>query len=205
MSEDIEMSENNSEPSFKSLKRRMNGLKNNKRILIKIIFITLCILPFVYQSVKLIHQFLKRETVENISLDVDNYSTIPAITVCYPYFLLMERVVQKYPHLLKPEFDEYMNSFENMTQLENKTITEYQEILYHEHFVESIRKQNLTINQLFKLGLSIENEPIKVFILGRRLYKNKTVIQWESIDSKPIESIVFGKPEDKGYSIYDKK
>ena len=175
----------------------------------KLFFIILCVFPFVYQSMKLILQYIEGETVVNITLDIDKYSPLPAITVCYPYFLSMERVVQKYPEL-KPKFEDYLKTTENMTESENYTIIQYQDELYREIFVKFVRKQNLTTNQLSQLGLLIEtdivkkineNQPISIIIKGMRMYKNKTVAKWELYKTTSIESIVFGIPD----NILDKK
>ena len=112
------------------------------------------------------------------TLDVDNYSPLPAITICYPYFLSMERVIQKYPHL-KPKFNDYKQTLNNMneSQYDNEDINNYLNDIYSNEFNKFIYEQNLTVRQLSELGIPnpIETGALDIYINGMKLYPDKTV------------------------------
>ena len=200
MDEEIGLNEKTTNHSFQTKNRRMNGLSNNKRLLIKIIFITLCILPFLYLSVKLILQYFKRETVVKISLEVDHYNPLLAITLCFPQSISIENAIEKYPEL-KHKFEDYMKTFKNMTESNHENYENSEDFigLYSGDFDYFINEQNLTAKQLSDRYISSRSQVpyIKIEISGTRRFPNNTIKNfnhevggWDE-NIVPIEYFVF--------------
>ena len=186
MTENIEMSEKVDE---KSLKSRLNDVKNNKRVLFKIFILFLCFIGLCFQLEELFAQFFDRQTVVNSKIEDNNVDAIPAITICYPFSLSMERVAQKYPDL-RPKFEEYKNSLKNESEFDNKNTTNNNtdfNRLYTEDFVKYIEEQNLMATQLFELSIpflnsdeafSKQNEQeysVQITAIGVVRYPDKTI------------------------------
>ena len=119
MTQNIEMNDKTTEPS---VKRGMSQLSSNTRRIISYSIIVLCVSGLVFQTTELFFQYLKRQTVVNIRVEKNKYTSIPAITICYPGIVSMEKTTEKYPQL-KPLFDEYKNSMKNVSENDYKNET----------------------------------------------------------------------------------
>ena len=131
------------------------------------------------------------------------YNRLPAITICYPKYLAMNRVIEKYSHL-RPVFEEYKNSLENVSndQFYNKTFVKYLNDIYEEKFEKYIKNQSLSIDQLFQMSIPFEfarnssffasntsEKSIDVKVYGLRLFNDNTISFDILKDIKPIEFI----------------
>ena len=198
MSEEIQLNDRTAKPSVKKslnrLSRRTRRTRRTRRI-IRYLIIVLCVWAFIINTALLFIQYSKRQTVVNIKIETIKYNRIPAITICYPAMVSMERTVQKYPEL-RPLFDEYKNKMKDISEndYKNKTVVEKLNNLYRQKFTSfAIEKSNVKDFYDLSIPFSIncggindqDHErisPIDITVKGMRLYSNESVEKFEITD-----------------------
>ena len=194
MTQNIEMNEKTTEPT---LKRgfSLSQLSSRTRRIIRYSLIVLCVLGLALQTTELFSQYLNRETVVNIKVEKNKYNSIPAITICYPKMLSMEKTAQKYPEL-KPLFDEYKKRMENVSEndYKNETFVKEMNNLYDDKFSEFAFKKS-TIKELFELSIPFltQGEGISTQVAGMRLYSNGSLEDVRVDDTNPVPSIAINE------------
>ena len=198
VSQDMRMAEQTPKPT---VKRGLSQLSPRTQRIIRYSIIILCVFGFFFQTTLLFIQYFKGQTVVNIRVERDKYNSIPAITICYPAMVSMERTAQKYPQM-KPLFDEYKVMLKHMSEddYKNKTLGQHLNSIYENFSMFTYDHAN--INELFDLSIPfnlprIENPsnysnpeiPITISVWGMRLYSNGSVQQIGLMDTTPVESI----------------
>ena len=169
----------------------------------KLLFYLLCVCALIYQLVILVVQYSQYKTVINVQFETIKYNRLPAITMCYPSYLSMNKTSLKYA-VMRPAFDEYKNLLKNASKDDyyNGTIQEELESIYY-NFISFILNQNLTIAQFYDLMFDYEFSPgsslflhnstskaIRVSIYGLRRYEDGSIDEFSITDTKPIISYV---------------
>jgi len=81
--------------------------------LTRIIFYMFCVTGLTYQLSSLIEQYTSGQTVVNLSIGRRHNDTIPAITICYPFALLMD-MMAKLNKDIGSLYDKYLTLIEKM-------------------------------------------------------------------------------------------
>ena len=84
--------------------------------------ISICIVGLIYQSVLLLLDYLNGTTVVNIIFGEDQSSSLPAITICLPYFYSIEKAAN-YDLKMKQLHNEYFQIISNFN-LGNENVTD---------------------------------------------------------------------------------
>ena len=185
----------------------MSRLSTKTKLVIRFSILFLCIAGLFTQSAQLLFQYLKGQTVVYINIETIKYNRIPAITICYPQYLSMERTAQKYPHL-KPLFDDYKRVLKTVsdTDFKNETLRQYMNGLFRQNFSSFVDEQELSVSELHDLSIPFvfpinsslfvtkykrSLQPIEIKVEGMRLYPNGSVSDETIVDTQPIESIIF--------------
>ena len=134
-------------------KRMKQGLLRTKLIL-KFICISLCALCFVYQTQQLVSIYLSGKTIVENRVQRLKYSQMPAITVCLPTFMDMEKFSLGYLNssqdpfhkILFKEFVEFNKSVEKNGRSEAQNM---QGQLYDKIVFEVFMKSNISMNEMF--------------------------------------------------------
>src|ERR1700761_6473156 len=83
-----------------------------------------CAIGFLCHTSILFREYMSGKTVVNVSVGRIQNQTLPAITICLPYYLSMSRA-SKYSSEFKKKFGTYFNLIRNfqkpMDKIENKT------------------------------------------------------------------------------------
>lgn len=168
---------------------------------IKLTFYVLCIFGLIYQVTTLAIQYLQYKTVVNIQFESIKYNRMPAITICYPEHISMNKTVAKYPEL-RPLFDEYKNLLTNVSK-DDYYNEEFQNTLnsIYENFTETVESQDLTVSEYYELMFDYEfdrntslflnekiSRPIDVEMYGLRRIEDGLIDEFNITDIKPIRS-----------------
>lgn len=204
MGEMLEMSGTTESGDPKKVKSGSNRVVRS----IKTIIGVLCVFGLIYQVTTLILQYLEYKTVVNVSFETIKYNRLPAITICYPRFVAMNKTAERFPHL-KAVFKEYKNALRNVSDsdYQNKTFRNYLNNIYEEKFEQFIANQNLTISQLYDLSIDFSfplnssafvakrsdrpiEVPVEVNVIGLRRYDDGEIELFSFADTQPIESVI---------------
>ena len=192
MTNDIEMNEKT--PKSNKFKIRLNRLSFKTRRIIRYLVIICCGFGLVFQTTQLYSQYSKRQTVVNIKVEKNKHNSIPGITLCIPAMVSMERMADKFPEL-RPLFDEYKNRMKNISENDYKNKTFVNEIndLYEINF-NTLSNQKSKIKDLFDLSINfLHGHFIQTQVNGMRLYSNGSVSEFETDDTTPVQSFIFGE------------
>ena len=212
LSQDIEMTEKTDKPT---VKRGLSQLSPRTRRIIRYLTIVLCVFGFFFQTTLLFIQYSKRQTVVNIKVEQNKYTSIPAITICYPAMVSMERTAQKYPPM-KPLFDGYKDILKNMSKEDDKnnTFVYHLNKIYHKNF-SMITHYQENISEIFDLTIPfylprLKNYnknadpeiPIIAKVIGMRHFSNGSVQTQEFHDMTPIESVQLYLEDNKCFTFF---
>jgi len=124
--------------------------KDKVKLFLRIILFLICISGLTYQASRLVSQYIRGQTVVNIRVEKLRYSKIPAITICYPRFISMEKMVKLYPEV-RPAYDEYQNIINsaNETDYDNEDLKKKLEDIYKNNFTRLNKHFDIPVYQLF--------------------------------------------------------
>lgn len=181
----------------------------NKKIIkkLKLIFYVLCVCALIYQVTTLSIQYLQYKTVVRVMFEKIKYNRLPAVTICYPKYLSMAKVAQKYPQLA-PDLEEYKNILANASQDDYYSGTLQRKLnwnVYREKFENFISKQNLSIAEYYDLMFDYKlpsrltfsgsalfprlvYNAIEVTFYGIRRYPNGSIARFDVSDTNPIQT-----------------
>ena len=197
-----------------SVKKHLSQLSPRSRRIIRYSIIVLCVFGLSFQTTKLFIQYSKGQTVVNIKIGTINYNSIPAITICYPAMVSMERTAQKYLQM-KPIFDECKAILKNMTEddYKNVSLRQHLESIYKNFSMFTYYQAN--IRELFDLSIPfhlLRNEnyskktdpevPISINVWGMRLYSNGSVQHIKLSDTTPVQSVQYHDFGDGDYKCF---
>ena len=194
MSDKLEMNtRNNRRDNVSKLKRPFHNMK--------LVFYVLCVCGLIYQVITLVVQYSKYKTVINVKFETIKYNRMPAITICYPQCLSMNKTSLKYP-TMRPLFDKYKNLLKNASKDDYYDETYQNELnLIYYNFTSFVKIQNLNVAEYYDLMFDYEIPPnsslflnnktskaIKIILFGLRRYEDGSIEEFNISDTKPIES-----------------
>jgi len=148
---------------------------------------------FTYQTFELVLQYTRGLTVVNIEVKRLDFSPLPAITFCLPFFATMENLLKFYPEL-KQDFDIYKNISYKMNRISDLMKENFENIseqMRHKYVNYTVKVfESMTILEAFKqISLPI-GDHLRAFVMGREYNKYGTINKISSFpDIDPIESI----------------
>ena len=160
-----------------------------------------CAVGLIVQVVMLVFQFAQYKTVVNVDLQSGEYDILPALTVCLPIYISVRKVADKYSNVSEiiEAHQQYKNAIANITQLSNDAQFRNQtNSLYLDKFVAFVERQNLTVDELFKLTVPYEQNNTKEGILfkvgtmGSKIAENGSTKFETEFDKEPIASVMLG-------------
>ncbi len=141
--------------------------KDKLKLFLRVILFFICISGLTYQASRLVSQYIRGQTVVNIRVEKLRYSKIPAITICYPRFISMEKFVELFPESSQA-FDEYQNLINsvNETDYDNKDLKKEMEDIYEHNFTRLNKHFDLPVYELFdelSLPFNFPKRPLSQF------------------------------------------
>ena len=194
MPEELEM-----KPTEKSKEKASNCRKSIQYM--KLLFYLLCVCALIYQLVTLVVQYSEYKTVINVKFETIKYNRLPAITVCYPRYLSMNKTALKYPEM-RPAFDKYKDILKNVSKDDYYDPTIQSELSsIYDNFRSFVDNQNLTVAQHYELMFdyrfpagsslflnNVTSRAMKVTMFGLRRYEDGSIDEFNTSDTNPIQS-----------------
>ena len=124
----------------------------------------LCLFGLIYQTSDLLDAYLQGKTVVNIEIERQINTTLPAITICYPYSISFEKIGQL-NEVYQERYEAFLGHSKNFTFLPKKIWHEAiwqknMKDIYNELVKDVFKRINnlsLDVNQVF-VNCSIDNE-----------------------------------------------
>ena len=140
-------------------KKKPIKLSQRCRRIIEGFIILLCASGLIFQVTQLFMQYLSRRTIVHLDFETLWYNRLPAITICYPNLIAMNKTADKFPEL-KPVYDQYKRNLSEAKDYDfhNYKLQKHLNSLYEEKFVDFVKQKNLSFGQLSELSIPFRYE-----------------------------------------------
>ena len=173
-------------------------IKSNCNLFLRLIIILICLCGFLNQASNLTMNYLSYDTIVKVKYQTDRESILPGITVCFPFFAILDKLKIKYP-----KFEYYANlSLAKLKQRKEKSFYDREklepiiidgnkvdpsEIYYH--------FQNKSFNQSTILEMFDMSIPEEFNVKGNKLKTLNGIIttrskNWNKISNHSMESFM---------------
>ena len=154
------------------------------KFIFKLISFIICLIGLLYQSSELLTQYLSGKTYASIKFGMIFNDTLPAITVCYPFFFSGSKL-SGFDQELDRIHEEYMVSFKLRNEMYNHELETILGSIGHkieQFYIKISMKKSLSINEIFNY-----TQPFKFD--GHNMITVKLVGNVDSIIEKDIKLI----------------
>ena len=113
-----------------------------------------CAVGLIVQIILLVIQFAQYKTVVNVDLESGQYRTLPALTVCLPIYISVNKVADKYSNVSEiiEAHQQYKNVLATISRLNNHApFRDKLNKLYQDKFVSFVESKDLSVDELSKL------------------------------------------------------
>ena len=201
MVEEIEL---NDVISDKQSKRKRFEVSKKCRRIVKYVILILCVSGLIFQATQLTIQYLARRTIVQIDFETIWYNRLPAITICYPNLIAMNKTVEKFPQL-NTSYNEYKNILKQVSERDFRDYKVQKRLndLYEAKFYNFTKQMNLSFEEWSEISIpyeypgnssrfapEISGGAIEVMISGLRRFENGSIHKATVKDKKPIQSYV---------------
>lgn len=141
---------------IKRSKLLKNSIKLSPRCrrVIKYLIVLLCVSGLAFQVTQLVLQYLSRRTIVHLEFETLWYNRLPAITICYPNMIAMNKTAERFAQL-KPVYNQYKKRLAEANDYEfhDRKLRQKLDDIYENDFLGFIRRQNLSFAQLAELSI----------------------------------------------------